>query len=1518
MKWLDETHGTKFELVRHFLARMLDGEWSSAPGQWQSVVVGAFALLFPAGVLLVREGSLNPASAGKYRQLSMLASPEPFRAAALADELALLTLVFAVTGLIALIQWQSFFPGKRDYLSLAGLPVQSKQIFVARFGTVIVFSAALVLMLNFVPSIVAPLEFGGRWQKNPSFLVNMGAQALSSGLGCFFVLFALVALQGLLLNILPSRLFARVSAYLQGVLIGVLLLAGLYSWSIQNWEQETISRLPQFGSWAPPVWFAGLHERLLGDSDPFFYAMGNRGLLAVLAAAILVVFTYLISYRRYRKLMVEAPGQLEASRKRQWSVLWLLTREPQQEAIMQFIAKTLARSLVHRVIWLAYIGAALGIVVNSSLIDGAFLMGSWSKAVRFLVLFWPLGTSVILLTGFRHVLSIPAELPSNWIFRITESQGRKQWMSTVERVVMLYAIVPTYVLLFPLAVHVLGWPLAVRMTLLEVLVSLTIFDVLFYSWQQLPFTCSYAPGKRPLIAILAGYIASLGVLVPLLSLMIRAGSEFTGLFPFYLAFFGGIWVWTRKRRRDGWGEAGMLYEDLPSGVPDLGIKEMSWRQTELHPRRTPSGNAGHADSEIGSRDPLQGEHSAHALNRPVAISLRLYRALARAFPHEFKNVYGEELLQVTEDAIEPIWQRHGIPGLARLLADIARRVPAEHLAELRQDLHYGLRTLAGSPGFTAVALISLSLGICIATCALSEMNGMVLRTLPGVSNPGELVALQLPSSYPTYKRYREQGDLFASTLAYIAPVPFGVSVNGHTERVWGHLVTGSYFSTLGVRPVLGRVFNEEQERLGLAPVVVVSYRFWQEHLGSDPSVIGKMLRINGHASTVIGVGPKEFQGASPALFVADLWMPLSVDARVAPELAGNALERRDLTIFRVVGRLKLGLNMARAEAELNAVAQQAQQDNAESDRNQKGRRVLLVEGGKLLPLRKQDLPFFTSFLTIMAGLVMLIACANVANMMLARAAGRRKEIALRLALGASRARIIRQLLTESMIVAAGAGVVGFLVSIWLMHLLSQLRMPLPFPVSYDYQPDGRVLLFTLALTGFTGLAFGLAPALAATRTGLTHVVKEGGSVLFRRQRRLSLRNVLMVSQLVGSLTLLVILGLLSMGIQTTIGIQSGFDPRNLYLIALDPIRDGYSGVQATAFFEKLLDRVKRLPSVTAASLTESVPVSMPGAGVTFSTPGAGDSRLIEDAIKRVVGKDYFDTAGIPIMRGRGFRKEDEANGAPAVIVSSELVREFWKGEDPVGRRIEIGSDEVQPTKVLPGSYDYRPAVNTRQVFQVVGVARDVPEGLVVQKPRRVIYFPLRAAEYARPAVQGVTLMVRAVPGVDVIGAVRREISAMNADITPFNARSMAQHIAEFMAPLRMAAWTYGLIGVFGLVLASVGLAGVTAYSVAQRGREIGIRMALGALPNDVLGLVMKEGLVLVTVGTTIGMACAWAGARLLSSMNSSVGTVTSRSTSDPVVLVGAPLLLAGLALVACYLPARRSIRIDPAVSLREE
>ena len=831
-------------------------------------------------------------------------------------------------------------------------------------------------------------------------------------------------------------------------------------------------------------------------------------------------------------------------------------------------------------------------------------------------------------------------------------------------------------------------------------------------------------------------------------------------------------------------------------------------------------------------------------NRPVEIGLRLYRALASAFPHEFKSAYGDELAQVTEDAIESIWRRHGALGLARLLADLAIRVPAEHLAELWQDIRYGLRMLGGSPGFTAVALISLSLGICVATSAFSDLNGFALRDVPAVANPDELVMLRAATSYPVYQRYRERRDLFSSTLAYIAPMPFGVWLDGRTERIWGHLVTPSYFSTLGVRPLLGRAFDQDPEQPGQPPTLVVSYRFWQAHMGSDPSAIGKKLRVNGRLCTVIGVGPEGFQGASPLVYVADLWMPIWVEPQLAPELADNALERRDRMRFQVVGRLQPGVTAARAEAELDAVARRLQQDYGEEDKSQKGRRLSLGPGGKLLPIRKEDLPFLTGYFMALGGMVLLIACSNVANMLVARAAERRKEIAVRLALGASRARLIRQLLTESMLLAAAAGVVGFVLSVWVMRLFSQIKIPSPMPLALNFDPDWRVLCFTLALTALTGLAFGLLPALQATRTDLTPALKDGGAIRLRRYGRLSLRNLLVLSQVAGSLTLLLLTGFLSLGFQRTMGNDVGFDPRNLYVISLDPVRDGYSGAQASAFFPKLLDRVKLLPSIAAASLAESTPLAAMGKPWTpFSTGGAGDSRSIHGAPKFAVGRDYFATLGVPILRGRGFHKEDETNESYAVIVSEKLAQECWRGEDPVGRRIEIGSEDV-PGFMLgfrSGPPDRRPGINgkSRQVFEVVGVVKNLRDGVVMaaNDAPPLIYLPTRPADYARPSLQGMTLIVRATPGFDALSAVRREISAMDANLAPLNTRSMTEQIDQMMYPIRVSIWTYGCIGLCGLILASAGLAGMTAYSVAQRGREIGIRMALGARRADVLGLV---------------------------------------------------------------------------------
>ena len=584
MRWLEKTHGVQFELIRHFLRRMFDGEWSSSPGQWRSAAIGVFSMFLPAGLLLVREGSMDPAYAFHYHRLS----GEGLRAAALADEIALLTLMVCVTGLIALLEWQSLFPSRRDYLAMASLPVSSRQIFIARFVSVLLFSGVVIAAMNFLPSLIAPLEFGGGWRLDASFARQAAVQAASACLACIFIFFSILALQGLLLNVLPANLFARVSVYVQGALAGLFLLGGFYSWSIKEWKLETIGRLSEFGAWLPPVWFAGLHQTLNGVRDPFFHAMARRALYAAAGAPALALLTYFISYRRYRKLIVEAPARMKVTRSRHWSLIRLLARTPRREAVMDFLAKTLARSRTHRLLWLVYLGAALAVVLNSSLINGALLTRTkgLTRALRFMVLFWPLACSVVILNGFRHVLAIPSELRANWIFRITESQGRAEWMSAVERFVMAYAVAPIYLILFPVTVYIMGFPIALRMTTLQLLVSLSIFEALFHSWQKLPFTCSYEPGKRPLVGIVGGYIAVLCGMVPIVSVVIATASQVWFVYPFYLLNFAAIYIWLRRQRREGWGEAKLIYEDLPAVVTDLGIKELTYAGTQAQRRRT--------------------------------------------------------------------------------------------------------------------------------------------------------------------------------------------------------------------------------------------------------------------------------------------------------------------------------------------------------------------------------------------------------------------------------------------------------------------------------------------------------------------------------------------------------------------------------------------------------------------------------------------------------------------------------------------------------------------------------------------------------------------------------------------------------------------------------------------------------------------------------------------------------------------------------------------------------------------
>ncbi len=848
------------------------------------------------------------------------------------------------------------------------------------------------------------------------------------------------------------------------------------------------------------------------------------------------------------------------------------------------------------------------------------------------------------------------------------------------------------------------------------------------------------------------------------------------------------------------------------------------------------------------------------------------------------------------------------------VSDLAARVAMAHLRECLWDLRYEVRLLIRRPAFTFVAVVSMSLAICAGSAFFSELNGTILRDVPGVTRADELVTLQQPIAYPAYRRFRDHSELFSSTSAYVAPVPFGVNFNGHTERIWGHIVTPGYFSTLGVTGGLGRLLDARDEVARQTPPIVVSDRFWKNNLASDPEVIGKAIHINGTLCMIVGVAPKGFQGASPMMFVADLWLPVSAGSPVAPELAEDALERPQLAMFQFIARRKQGATPSQIEAALDTVLRQMLRDSGHPA-TESGHMLWVALGGKLIPLRARDRQLFAFLPMVVIALLLLVACSNVVNMLLARALDRRREVAVQLAMGATRARLIRQLIMESLLIACGAGALGLALTCWLMHLLSGLRLPHAMPVRFNVEVDWRVLVFTMGLTALTGIAIGLLPAMQATRAELVPALKEGGNLQMGRRRAFGARNLLVVSQMAGSLTLLLVTGYIVFGMERTMMGATGFDPRNIQLISVDPIRDGYSVSQTKEFYLKLLHQVKTLPGIVSATWTEAIPMQ-PSGRVTFATDKDG-SRRVDQATKYIVGYDYFQTMGIRIVRGREFAKDDEKRRTHSIVVSQSLARTIWKDEDPLGRRLTLVSGNSVEFGLMGGSaFDYRTATQDES-YEVVGVATDVLE-TPVEQPGPAVYLPMTEEDYARPTFQGITLATRTAPGLDAALIIGNQIAAIDPKLTTFNVRTMPDFIEQLMFIVKIGLWSYGLMGAFGLVLASVGLAGVTAYSVSSRVHEIGIRLALGARSKDILRMIMAEGATLIGVGSCIGITLAVLAMHVMAASMDPVAQSIQHSRSDLRIPAGALGVLVAVGLLACYAPARRSARVDPVVALRQE
>jgi predicted permease len=827
-------------------------------------------------------------------------------------------------------------------------------------------------------------------------------------------------------------------------------------------------------------------------------------------------------------------------------------------------------------------------------------------------------------------------------------------------------------------------------------------------------------------------------------------------------------------------------------------------------------------------------------------------------------------------------------------------LPAEYLTEIRQDVVYALRVLAKAPGFTAVAVLSLAVGIGMCCAVLAECQAIV-GPAPGLRDPATLATfIWSQASYPNFERYRNEHQTVAAATAVLGPVPFAVAFTGdksaRAERVFGHMVSPEYFTTLGVTPAAGRVFGPETEKPGMPPVVVVSDRFWRTHLGADRHAVGRGLRLNGSMATIVGIGPKNFLGIWPQS-PADLFVPVTCGVSLAPELSGDPLHRSDREIFRVVFRLAHGVTLAAAEAALDAMTRNIDQETgARHNRDPKGRVVRLMPAGTVGYATPEQHALVDTFNVVLWALVLSLVCANLASLLLARGSQRRREIAIRLSVGASRVRLVRQFLTESVLLSFAGGLAGIVLAYWITHIISSLPLPSQIPLEFNCQLDFHVLAITLAIALAAGIGFSLAPALVSTRTDIGVTLKEGAQAPLRGYRRFGLRNLFVAGQMAASLMLLLVTWFVALGFLSTIRMDTGFEIPHLNLVSLDPVRDGYSAERAAALFRDLPDELLRVNGVRAVALTGST-LFANGDTARLSAP-AGDGnggQVLNSAFRERIGANYFATLGVPLLGGREFDRRDRQQDGPAIL-NQTAARELFGAEDPIGRRIR----------------------ERELTYTVVGLARDMRAGFLRPNPAATVYLPLTAEWLGKNTAQRVTVLVRGTAGRDTLAAVRERMASLHPDLTVFNVHTMQEDLDRMNSLAQWDAAIYVILGFFALLLATVGLGGVTAYAVVRRRKEIGIRMALGARAGQVQGLVLREWTALVVVGSVLGVSGAFALARVFSAYSDVLARSFGQRVSNPLLIVGAPLVLAGLAMLACYLPARRATEIDPVSALREE
>jgi predicted permease len=810
------------------------------------------------------------------------------------------------------------------------------------------------------------------------------------------------------------------------------------------------------------------------------------------------------------------------------------------------------------------------------------------------------------------------------------------------------------------------------------------------------------------------------------------------------------------------------------------------------------------------------------------------------------------------------------------------------MASWSQDLRYTSRRLFKVPGFVLAVFVSIGLGIAANSTVFSMVSKFVLRPAP-VGDPGTLISLQTTHqgeccnhfSWPLYTDVRDQAKSFSGVAAYYELLPASISGSGEPERVWGQASTSNFFDVAQLRMPIGRGFLTSEEHL---PVIVLGHRLWQRRFGADPAISGKTITLSGHPFTVVGVAPPSFRGLD-LILDPQFWVPLGNVEQLALNIPSR--DSRMHHWLAVAGRLKPGVPPTQVAAELNGLAERFGKAYPETDKDGGFR---FEQAGSLPPRDKSTVLMFLAALSVVVLLVLCIACANVANLLLAQAASRQREMAVRLALGATRSQLLRQMLMESLVLAFGGGVIGVALSLWATQGLSTFRFPAPVPLDLSVSVDWRVLLYTFLLSMSAGLIFGFVPSWIASRPILSNALK-GEDALARPGRRFSLRNVLVVSQVAMSLTLLCTTGLFLRSLRSAADIDIGFRSRGILMMSVDPRVHGYTPERTTQFLTQLRQRVAALPGVTSAACTDSVPLSGGNRSDSFYAEGQPKSNSPDPNVELYMATSgYFESMGIPRIAGRDFADENPT-GTKVAVVNRAFAQRLFGKENPIGHEVTGGG----------------------VTYQIIGVVNDIKSRTLGEDLRPVLFRSLEQTVRADPSFMGYSLLVRyAGDSAMVAGSVRQEIHSLDPTLAVFNAETMEEHLHDAFFLPRLAGTLFGVFGFAGLALAAVGLYSVMSYSVTRRTREIGIRMALGAQVGVVQRLILRQGMVLTFIAVALGLPAALAMAKFSSSFLYGVRPY------DLVTFTTVPICLTLVALLASWIPARRAARVDPQTILRYE